>query len=297
MKTKTTYNSSSILIIVCLCIMVAGISLSTSALAQAEPCSVEVTSTCTGSTDCSGSLSGGMEIKNTGTTVITCQVVADPPCSGTGETGGCFGGFGETVLLSPGQSTMLFGFAYIPIGCGFSHEFSDSGWAEAHCQVGCNPDATCEDYDEWQCSVTCEGTVPTDIKPGSCPNTISLRDKGSLPVAIMGDADLDLTKVDTASIRLSREGVAGTVAPTSWNFKEIGSPFAVELCDCIRSKRDVYNDLVFNFDVQQVINVLGLGDALDQMRPLTMTGRMTEECNGRTYIKSITGKGCVLIQR
>jgi hypothetical protein len=65
----------------------------------------------------------------------------------------------------------------------------------------------------------------------------------------MGDVDHDLTKVALASIHLSREGVLGTVAPISWNFKEIGSPYAGELCDCIKSKRDVYSDLVLNFDV------------------------------------------------
>jgi hypothetical protein len=203
----------------------------------------------------------------------------------------------ETVSLSPGQSSTVFGFAIVPIGCGFSHDVTESGRVEVHCQVGCNPDAICEDYDEWQCSATCEATVSTDIRPGACPNTISLREKGLLPVAIMGDADLDLTKVDPSSLRLSREGFAGTVAPTSWNFKEIGSPFAVELCDCIKSKRDVYSDLVFNFDLQQVINVLGLGNALGLTLPLTISGRMIEECDGRTYIKSITGKDCVLIQR
>jgi hypothetical protein len=113
--------------------MVAGIALPASAVAQTEPCSIELTATCTGSNDCSGSLSGEIAIKNIGTTVITCQVFADTSCSGTGETGGCFGGFGETILLSPGQSSMVFGFANIPIGCGFSHDFSESGWAEAHC--------------------------------------------------------------------------------------------------------------------------------------------------------------------
>ena len=96
---------------------------------------------------------------------------------------------------------------------------------------------------------------------------------------------------------LNQNTVTATVAPVSWNFKEIGSPFSVELCDCIKSKRDVYSDLVFNFDLQQVINVLGLGNALGQTLPLTMTGRMTEECDGRTYIQSITGKDCALIQR
>jgi hypothetical protein len=285
MKTRKIFIPSKMIVVGFLCLLAVGIPMSALPLAQTEPCTVEVTATCTGSTDCSGYLGGGITVKNTGSNTITCQMV---------HTG--FLLQDEVVLLSTGEN-YGYGWAEIPIGCGYRQDFYSSGRVEAHCQVGCNPDATCEAYDEWQCSATCEATVPTDIKPGACPNTISLREKGSLPVAIIGDADLDLAKVDPASIRLSREGIAATVAPTSWNFKEIGSPFAVELCECIRSKRDVYSDLVFNFDVQQVINALGLSGVLGQTLPLTMTGRMTEECDGRTYIKSITGKDCALIQR
>ena len=284
MKTRETYIMLGMIVTGFLCLTAVGIPMPALILAQTEPCSVEVSATCYGSTNCSGFLALGVDIKNTGSGALECHVVDGWWTS-------------EAIFLPAGES-----YNYLSVdqpigGCAFSHEIHDSGRVEAHCQVGCNPDAICEDYADWQCSATCEATVSTDIKPGACPNTISLREKGLLPVAIMGGTDLDLTNVDPASIRLSREGGSGTVAPISWNFKEIGSPFAVELCDCIRSKRDVYSDLVFNFDLQQVINVLGLGDALGQTLPLTMTGRMIEECDGRTYIKSISGKDCVLIQR
>ncbi len=83
MKAGKTHSSSRNVIIACLCLMVAGISLPASALAQAEACSVEVIATCTGSTDCSGSIGGTIDLKNTGTTVITCQVT-----SGFGTGGG-----------------------------------------------------------------------------------------------------------------------------------------------------------------------------------------------------------------
>jgi len=116
MKTKTAYNSTSILIIACLCFMLAGFSLPASALAQAEPCSVEVFELCNDSTDCSGSLSGGMEIKNTGASDITCEVVYITSWSGSGSGGGFGSGQGSTVLLSPGQSSMLFGWIVSPIG-------------------------------------------------------------------------------------------------------------------------------------------------------------------------------------
>ena len=285
MKTRKIFIPSGMIVVGFLCLLAVVISMPALIFAQTELCSVEVSATCYGSTNCSGFSALGVDINNTGSGALECHVVDGWWTS-------------EAIFLPAGESyNYLVAEQPIGGGCAYYYESHSSGRVEVHCQVGCNPDAICEDYAEWQCSVTCEGTVPTDIKPGVCPNTISLREKGVLPVAIMGGADLDLAKVDPASIRLSREGVAGTVAPTSWNFKEIGSPFTVELCDCIRSKRDVYSDLVFNFDVQQVINILGLSNALGQTLPLTMTGRMTEECDGRPYIKSITGKDCVLIQR
>jgi hypothetical protein len=44
-----------------------------------------------------------------------------------------------------------------------------------------------------------------DIKPGSCPNPFNGKSKGSVPVAILGSADFDVTTVDPMSIVL--EGV------------------------------------------------------------------------------------------
>jgi hypothetical protein len=294
MKTKKMSILSGVLVIGFWGFMIAGIFLPVPIIAQTEPCTVAVTVNCNGSTDCSGFLGGFIDVKNTGTTVITCQVTSG---FGSGGTGGGTGGvFEPIVLLSPGE-TYRYGWVDVPIECGYSHEIHSSGQVEAHCQVGCNPDAVCEDSAAWQCSATCEGTAPIDIKPGSCPNTISLREKGTLAVAIMGGDDLDVAKIDTASIRLSRQGIADTVAPISWVFKEMGSPFEGELCDCDRSKRDGYTDMVLTFDIQQVLTVLGFDKVIGQTLPLTMTGRMEEACDGRTFIKSIMGRDCILIQR
>ena len=44
-----------------------------------------------------------------------------------------------------------------------------------------------------------------DVKPGSCPNPFNGKSKGSVPVAIIGSADFDVTTVDPATITL--EGV------------------------------------------------------------------------------------------
>lgn len=45
-----------------------------------------------------------------------------------------------------------------------------------------------------------------DIKPGSCPNPLNVKDKGALPVAVLRSKDFDVFNIDPASIRL--EGVA-----------------------------------------------------------------------------------------
>jgi hypothetical protein len=203
----------------------------------------------------------------------------------------------ETVLLSPGQGATVYAFMIIGGGCGDFYGKNESGWTKAHCQVNGSPDVTCEDFSAWECSATCEVLAPIDIKPLSCPNTVSLRGKGALTVAIMGGADLDITKINPAYIRLSREGITGVVAPLSWSNKDVGSSFESELCYCNKSKRDGYSDLVLTFDIQQVVNTLGLDVVTDQTLPLKITGLLTEECEGRPFEKPINGQDCVLIKK
>lgn len=48
--------------------------------------------------------------------------------------------------------------------------------------------------------------LDVDIKPGSCPNPFNPKSKGSVPVAIVGSNDLDVTTIDVTSITL--EGVS-----------------------------------------------------------------------------------------
>ncbi|UCF66491.1 MAG: hypothetical protein JSV80_11920 [Acidobacteriota bacterium] len=45
--------------------------------------------------------------------------------------------------------------------------------------------------------------VADDVKPGSCPNPVNVTSRGTLPVAILGTADLDVTTIDPDSIRLA----------------------------------------------------------------------------------------------
>lgn len=50
--------------------------------------------------------------------------------------------------------------------------------------------------------------ITIDIKPGSYPNSINLRSKGIVPVAILSDATFDATAVDPANVFFAGAGVA-----------------------------------------------------------------------------------------
>jgi hypothetical protein len=254
MKNRKTYG----LIIACLCLMVAGILLPALALSQTEPsCSVEVIGICDGSADCSGILSGGTEIKNTGTAAITCQVVV---------TKGSFA-VGEEISLRP-QEQSNFGFwVDMPIGeipFWDFHPISESGTSTADCYVTDNPAIKCNVYKDWECSATCDPTpVSIDIKLSS----ISLKGKGLLPVVIMGADDFDTTAVDPATIRLGREGVRDMVAPLRWNYKS--------------------NDLWLKFDKSAVVNNLKLVDVAGQEVQLIITGKLKDEFGKTPFMGTV----------
>lgn len=42
--------------------------------------------------------------------------------------------------------------------------------------------------------------VSIDVKPGSYPNPINLKSKGLIPVALFGNAEFDVSQVNTASV-------------------------------------------------------------------------------------------------
>ena len=80
--------------------------------------------------------------------------------------------------------------------------------------------------------------VGVDIKPGSYPNAINLKSTGSVPVALLGSADFDVTSVNTATVKFGK-----------MHDEEHGaSPlrFAPEDVD-----GDGYMDIVFHFKIQE----------------------------------------------
>jgi hypothetical protein len=77
--------------------------------------------------------------------------------------------------------------------------------------------------------------VDIDIKPGSDPNCFNINGSGVIPVAILGDADFDVTDIDTSS--LSFDGLAVRVRGKKG-----------PLCSFEYSNADSYIDLVCHFE-------------------------------------------------
>ena len=63
-----------------------------------------------------------------------------------------------------------------------------------------------------------ELSVSLDIKPGSCDNPLNIKSKGVVPVAILGNEGLDVSTIDTASIKLVG------IAPVRSSTEDVSSP-------------------------------------------------------------------------
>jgi hypothetical protein len=116
-------------------------------------------------------------------------------------------------------------------------------------------------------------SVMIDIKPGSCPNPISTRSKGVIPVAVLGGKDFNVYSIDPASIRL--EGVP----PLRWSVEDVATPYEgplVDAYDCHRRRADGLQDLILKFNSVEVSSVLGDVENWDVM-VLELTGNLKAE--------------------
>jgi hypothetical protein len=102
--------------------------------------------------------------------------------------------------------------------------------------------------------------VSIDIKPGSDKNPLNVKEKGVLPVAILGTGDFEVFKIDPTSIRLTG------VAPIRSSYEDVSTP------------ADGKIDLVLKFNVQDI--VAKLGDVKDgDVVELTLTGELSDGTN------------------
>lgn len=133
--------------------------------------------------------------------------------------------------------------------------------------------------------------VALDIRPQSCPNPLNTSNLGVLPVAILGEADLDVTEIDPASLFL--EGVP----PTKIGFEDVETPFGSSsgkadcLADCNAGGPDGLLDLTAKFNIQAIVDVLG-PISNGECRVLELRGRLKDEFGG----DSIRGEDVVLLR-
>jgi len=122
-----------------------------------------------------------------------------------------------------------------------------------------------------------------DIKPGSCPNPLNVKNLdeepknpksnrgGVLPVALLGSEDFDVSDVDVSTLLL--EGVA----PLRYSHEDVGAPGGrpKDECECESTETDGYADLTLKFKKSDV--AAALGDVYDgDMVPLTITGKLLD---------------------
>ncbi|UCD29127.1 MAG: hypothetical protein JSV03_01185 [Planctomycetota bacterium] len=102
-------------------------------------------------------------------------------------------------------------------------------------------------------------SLPLDVLPSDCPNelTQNMRSKGRLAMAILGSEDLDVVKIDPASI-----SIGGVVFPVKTPHIEDVSGSTGDPCACGTGVPDGYDDLVLHFSRRDLLVALGL-DELD----------------------------------
>lgn len=86
--------------------------------------------------------------------------------------------------------------------------------------------------------------VFVDIKPRSCPNPINIGANGTLPVAILGTSDFDVTTVDPSSVKLQG------VSPLRSALEDVATLFSgalVSANSCTTAGPDGFTDLVLFF--------------------------------------------------
>ena len=96
--------------------------------------------------------------------------------------------------------------------------------------------------------------VSIDIKPGSYPNSINLKRKGVIAVAILTTSAFDATTVNPASVRFGRTGAEA--APQQWAFQDVDE--------------DSDTDLILQFPTQQA--GIQCGDTVALVKGSTIGG-------------------------
>ncbi|OPZ44281.1 MAG: von Willebrand factor type A domain protein [Euryarchaeota archaeon ADurb.BinA087] len=125
--------------------------------------------------------------------------------------------------------------------------------------------------------------VEIDVKPGSCPNAFKLRDKGVLPVALIGGvADYTLDEINLESVKLNG------VPYLRYTMEDAATPFFEPPCACTMLTSDGFMDVSYKFDSPAIAATLGTPAKGDEITVI-MTGVLDD---GITFIE---GVDCLLI--
>lgn len=114
-------------------------------------------------------------------------------------------------------------------------------------------------------------TASVDIKPGGCPNPMNTGANGTFPVAIVGTADFDVTKVDDATVTLNLVP-QGPQMPSD---ADVSTPYGgvpTDCMDCNASGADGMLDATYYFNNQLIVGTLGIVQTGDCI-PLIVRGR------------------------
>jgi hypothetical protein len=127
-------------------------------------------------------------------------------------------------------------------------------------------------------------TVSVDIKPGSWPNPINKDKKGVISVAICGTEDFDAATIDPVTVAMYIEGIEEGVSPLRWSLEDAATPYkdtTPDEPDGHELTSDGYVDLVFKFDVPELVETLELCDIDDwEYVKLYLKGNLLEEEGG-----------------
>ena len=148
----------------------------------------------------------------------------------------------------------------------------------------CMEDIMLERMVKWAAAGDCKSTVEIDIKPQTCPNDFNIgKDKGVLPVAILGTEDINVYDIDVYSIRL--EGVEAIRS----SYEDVAGPLLEKAgeCDCTRSRRDGVTDLILKFDSEAIASAVG-AVTNGEILTLTLTGQLIDG-------KLIEGRDCIVV--
>lgn len=126
--------------------------------------------------------------------------------------------------------------------------------------------------------------VEIDIKPQSCPNPFNPRNKGVVPVAVLGSSSFDVSDIDPSTVEL--EGVPALRSI----IEDVASPVVnpQDDCECTTEGPDGFADLTLKFDAQAIAAALGPVNNGDEL-VLTLTGELFDGTD-------IEGTDCVVIR-